>query len=359
MRNPDLPPDLSEVLVPASLLDRTETPPEADLISPSAAWDSIQTVSDCFRHSGWQPLRHRIYDALVRTGQHVNRVLDFVDCGSRAYVCKHRTEPNRFAVLGSGCRDRFCIPCQKTRSRIAGQNVTQYLAGSPVRFITLTLKHRDEPLAAQLDRLIGAFVRLRQRKFWKTNVVGGAAFLEVTLSVREQWHPHLHVLAHGKYVPYAVLRHEWYAVTADSYVVDVRCAKNDAEVVAYVAKYASKPFSGFISRCPCRLDELVWAMRGRRTILAFGTWRDLKATCTEPTGDWEYLCTLDELAYWARCRQAEWLAVLIAVAPGRAEQIMDAVDMDASRDPPNVPDLQSEQYMLFADTDIPDFLRHQ
>lgn len=346
-------------LVPASSLDRTERRPRPAQPSNSESWDSIQTISDCFRHGGWQPLRERVYSALIRTGQPENRILAFCDCGSRAYVCRHRTDPERYAVLGSGCRDRFCLPCQKSRSHVVAQNVTHYLAGSPVRFITLTLKHRPGTLASQLTRLVAAFTRLRQRRFWKQHVIGGAAFLEVTLSVTEEWHPHLHVLAHGKYIPYAVLRHEWLAVTGDSFITDVRCAKSDAEVVAYVAKYASKPFSGCISRSPAHLDELILAMHGRRTIVAFGTWKTLKATFEEPTGDWEYLCTLDELVYHARARQAEWLAILMAVAPDRAEAMMEAVGEAPARDPPDVPDLQAEQFLLFADTDTPAFYAHQ
>ncbi|KKM06451.1 hypothetical protein LCGC14_1743860 [marine sediment metagenome] len=346
-------------LVPASSLDPTERAPDRPLISDSESWDAIQTVATCFRHTGWQTLRHRIYRALIRTGQPENRILAFTDCGSRAYVCRHRTDTERYAVLGSGCRDRFCIPCQKSRSRVIGQNVTQYLAGGPVRFITLTLRHNHTTLAEQLTRLIAAFTRLRQRKFWKRHVVGGAAFLEVTLSVTEEWHPHLHVLAHGKYIPYAVLRSEWLAVTGDSYITDVRCAKSDAEVVAYVAKYASKPFSGFISRSPPHLDELIHAMHGRRTIVAFGTWRSLKATFEEPTGDWEYLCTLDELVYHARARQAEWMAILMAVAPHRAQAMLERIGDETTRAPPDVPDLQAEQFLLFADTDTPDFYANQ
>jgi hypothetical protein len=308
-----------------------------------------EQVAAVFRHSGWAESRRRVTQALKATGQTVARIQAFDGCGFGAFLCRKIDEPDRYRVMGSACRDRFCLPCQRDRSRIVGQNVVQFLKHTPVRFLTLTLKHSNDPLADQLHRLYVCLRTLRRRPVWTANVVGGAAFLEVTLEDDGRWHPHYHVLLQGKYMPKAEIRRAWHDITGDSYVIDIRMAGGDRDVVRYVSKYASKPFSGEISRRFDKLCELVRAMKGRRTIVAFGHWRRLTATSEETCHGWDYVCTLTELVERARTQAGEWLDILRTVRPEGYEALLAILPDQPSRAPPlpeHQPDDQRQQTMF-------------
>jgi len=157
------------------------------------------------------------------------------------------------------------------------------------RFITLTRRHSHAPLADQIDALYEAFNKLRRRSAWKKNINGGAAFLEIKVSERTGlWHPHLHIIATGKYFPAHELSREWLAVTMDSSVVDIRAVTDAGHVAAYVTKYVTKPMSITLLQHPDKLDEALVAMRGRRLAMTFGTWRGIKLEDVEPGSEgWE------------------------------------------------------------------------
>jgi hypothetical protein len=157
------------------------------------------------------------------------------------------------------------------------------------------------------------------------------------------------VLLQGKYMPKAEIRRAWHDITGDSYVIDIRMAGGDRDVVRYVSKYASKPFSGEISRRFDKLCELVRAMKGRRTIVAFGRWRRLTATSEETCHGWDYVCTLTELVERARTQAGEWLDILRTVRPEGYEALLAILPDQPSRAPPlpeHQPDYQRQQTMF-------------
>jgi hypothetical protein len=146
-----------------------------------------------------------------------------------------------------------------------------------VRFLTFTLKHNDTPLADQLDRLYLAFRTLRRRPLWRTQVTGGAMFLEVKVGKDGRYHPHLHVLAEGGWIDQKALSADWLAVTGDSFIVDVARVDDPGHRARYVTKYATKPADSTIIRDPAKLDEFLIAIKGRRLYQPFGNWRALLA----------------------------------------------------------------------------------
>lgn len=319
-------------------LDPPEIPRDFPPDSPLGPIDPSQTLSERWRHASWQTTRKRVYESLCRTMQPVARIHSFSACGSAAFVVKHRIEPDRYRIVGSGCRDRFCLPCARERSRVVVDNVTKYLKHQPVRFLTLTLRHRDVSLSEQLRRLYECFRKLRSSAYWRKHVTGGAAFLEVTLSLNGTWHPHYHCLIQGKYLPRSEVRRLWHEITGDSHIVDVRMARGDVEVIKYITKYVTKSFSGRISRDPEKLDELVAAMYRVRTIIAWGTWRDLQATEAVADTDWEYLCTLEDLVRRASLEGGLWQTVLDTLCPRSAPNLLrDIQHVDAQRGPPPFP----------------------
>lgn len=277
-------------------------PPESNgslgLTTPLRVEAPCDTPASCWRHSGWKADRDRVYRALQRTGQPPGRIAEFEACGDRVYVLQSRTDDTKFQLAGSGCHDRFCLPCAQTRSRTIAARTTAKIQGSEARFITLTLRTGSEPLTDSLDRLYTAFAALRRTHLWRSRVSGGVAFLEVKwFPETERWHPHLHVLTQGLFIPHGDLKAEWLRVTRDSSVVDIRLARNLNKVAEYVTKYASKPFNSSFLHDDDRLDEAVQALKGRRLATTFGTWRGYRLTTPLQDREWQVLGTLAQV-YW-------------------------------------------------------------
>jgi len=294
-------------------------------------------LADTWRHTGWADARRRVHLALVRTGQSLSRITAFDNCGSAAYVVRSVDDPDRYRIVGSGCHDRFCMPCARERSRIVATNVVAYLDRAPVRFATLTLRHSTAPLRDQLSHLIASFRRLRQSVIWRRHVTGGLACLEITRGSDDCWHPHLHVLMQGRYLSHSELRSAWFAATGTSTIVDIRMARGDAEVVKYVTKYASKPYDGEITRRPDLLDELITAMYQVKTLITFGDWRDLSTTAVTTEGAWEYVCSLADLVRRAAAMEHDALAVLAQLVGDRLTTLTDLVPDDDADLPPPLP----------------------
>lgn len=254
------------------------------------------SLSVTFRHSGWTHNRLLIAQALSRTHQPQSRQLNFSNCGSDAYVLRSLDNPEVYRLAGSACHDRFCLPCAQERSHAIALNVLELTQGRQTRFLTLTLKASSDPLATQLDKLYASFQALRRRKLWKDKVTGGVAFLEITWSDKTHtWHPHFHILVEGHYIPHSKLKNLWYQITGDSFVVDIRYVRDLRTASRYVTKYASKPFNNTYLNRPTQLDECILAIKGRKLLLTFGTWRGITLIRTPSDGAWEHVAPLDTI----------------------------------------------------------------
>lgn len=241
-----------------------------------------------FRHSGWAVRRRKVYHALMSTGQSENRIAAFANCGSALFVAVDHGSGNA-RLTCNACHDRFCVVCGRTKARVISAATTALIKAHSTRFLTLTLRASDTPLVDQLGRITRDFTVLRRRAWWKEHVDGGAAFLEVKVGENSgRWHVHLHVLVAGTYLPQAELSREWYAVTGDSFIVDVRECTDPAGRSRYVTKYVTKPASAEVFEDAARLEEFVKAIKGKRLCNTFGSWR---GTCLDPSapaeGEWE------------------------------------------------------------------------
>lgn len=271
-----------------------------------------------FAHTGWANDRKRVLDALLHAEQSSSRIRAFVDCSSAAWVLRHRTDLSRFKFVANCCHDRLCQKCSGMRTATVRTNLLAFLDGRESRFVTLTKRHTDRPLTDQLDDLYKCFRRLRQRTLWKERVTGGCAMLELEYNhASRRWHPHLHILLEGDFIPLADLKKAWLDVTGDSHVVDIRRVKNDLGAARYLTKYLAKALPAHILRTVHLLREAVSALRSRRFLLTFGTWS--KAKLTEPPSDdeweaWDHVTKFTDgtwpdhdfnaavrLAYWAWC----------------------------------------------------------
>lgn len=322
----------------SSLLDPPESTPQEQHTDPLGHFYAPNPFPDTFRHSGWHEHRLRVYRSLQRTEQSTSRLWAFRDCGTRPWIFRSKDDPTVYRVGTDQCRDRFCVPCGTDRARRIVSNMTTYLHGRTVRFITLTLAGNDNPLLVRLRHLAHSFARLRRRALWKRAVSGGVAFLEVKRSKDANgWHPHLHCIVTGTWIDARKLRKLWLDITGDSYIVDVQLVRSHLKLARYVVKYVSKPMNTSFANDPEHLDEAVLALKGRKMVTAFGTFADLHTTAQPDDTHWEPVLSLDDLNRRAANGEA-WALDLV-------EQFKVQVTAATSLPPPcETPDVRPCEY---------------
>ncbi len=241
---------------------------------------SIPTYGESLRHSCRSKFlaAETTYERLDRAKDH-SRAEDLRWCRSRAWFCRH-TETGEVRVASNSCRLRWCPVCAQSRVNYITHEVSEWTAAQAhPKFITLTLKHTEAPLDHQVKHLYLYFQKLRRRKDFKRCVTGGIWFFQIKKSESDNlWHPHLHCLVTGLYLPRRRLSKMWQDVTYGSMVTDIRPVHDPQKAANDVARYSSSP--GTLSS----LDlpdacELVDAMQGRRIC---GTWGTGRAVSLRP-----------------------------------------------------------------------------
>lgn len=311
--------------------------PRADYLEDLLAAPSAEIA---FRHSGWAPTRRKVLRALDSLPDGAARFARVATCGSRAWVYKSVEPVPRYAIRCRKCHDRFCTPCATARSHQVARNLARVVDPKHTRFVTLTLKHSDAPLADQLTRLYASFAKLRSRKLWRSTQNGGIAFLEVKRSRDgRSWHPHLHVLTTGRFLPQTQLAAAWLSVTGDSHIVDIRWIRRAGDACDYVAKYAAKGCCGTVIADPPALREAVAALAGRRTYLTYGTWRGKVMSAPEDDDgvEWVLVSTLESLLA-SRRLAGDRAGVILACLSAQAGEII-AADLPPPAD--TIPPLDS------------------
>lgn len=236
---------------------------------------------------------HRLYDDDERTRR-------FDECGRDAWVLQDTSNPNRFRISANYCHDRFCSPCLRCRATLIANNLTEFLDPLRVRMVTLTVATDGLSLVDSLKLLYTSFHKLRRSKLWKRTVTGGVGILEVKRSATQpRWHPHLHVLVEGGYIPQRELTAVWHAITKTSFIVDVRMVNDARHAAHYVTKYLTKPTALRFTHETDLLDETIVALHGRRTILAFGSWYRLGFTRPQDDTDWTPVDRLERIIEYA------------------------------------------------------------
>lgn len=249
-----------------------------------------------FRHSGWLRDRRRVFEALGTAFPRSTRLTRFAECGSRAWVIRNEDQPDLYAVASDHCHDRFCKPCASFRGRVIANNVAAYLRNRPYRFLTLTIRTTDLTLKQGVDKLYRCFAALRRTKIWDSKVSGGCAILEVKPKESGTgWHPHIHAILEGRYLPLPLIRRHWMRITTDSFIVDIAKGRDPEQAARYVSKYITKPFDDGTIRNPERLLQAVEALHGRRLVATFGRWRGQRLTVYTPTSTWIRIAPLGML----------------------------------------------------------------
>ena len=234
------------------------------------------------RHLCWSKRRGQVLAAASTGAFGRNRLLAFNCCGSQAMLSWHKS--GQWVLCQSfTCHDRFCTPCARARSARIASNLSKKISKSGSRFVTLTLSSDATPLTKQIDRLYRSFRTLRADEWWQHNVSGGCAFLEVTHNPHTGlWHPHLHPIIQGSFLPQHVLARKWFAITGNSPIVHIKAVADGETIARYVSKYAAKCMDDSVFDDRERLQELMISQSGRRFCMTFGNWRGWKLNEHEP-----------------------------------------------------------------------------
>jgi len=290
-----------------------------------------------FRHSFWRLKRATIEATITDLAPYSHALRRFQNCGQNCWILECATEPGRYRLGCDRCRSRWCDACGQERRRTVAKNLcaklcerfklaTPHIPCKHIRFLTLTLRSTTAPLVEQLDRLYSSFGKFRNRSRIKKSIRGGIAFLELSRN-RETgaWHPHLHILFEGDYLPQVVARTTWHEITRDSYIVDIRQIRTIAEAAGYVVKYATKSIGANVWRDPNALRECMVALVGRRTFNAFGTWKCLSlARPAADDLDWNPVCSLNTLITRARSGERNAVLLLARLTKGPTNEPTDS-----------------------------------
>lgn len=250
-----------------------------------------------FRHSFWRPRRRLTLDAFHVLDIPSSRIDRFTDCGAVQWVLRAKLFDGVYRVASNCCRDRWCEACSGERRRIIVRNVRDKMQNLDLRLLTLTLKSSDDMLTDQLDRIYRCFRLFRNRKKIKTSMMGGLYFVEITLNqTTGQWHPHLHVLFTGAFLPHRLASNEWLSCTGDSFIIHLVRLSGSDTAASYVAKYAGKAVPTSVWRSPDHFHEAIVALSGRRLFSTFGDFTALGLS-DNPSDDigWEALAPLHRI----------------------------------------------------------------
>lgn len=218
-----------------------------------------------------------------------NKRFNLENCRSTAWFVRN-IESGEVRVAANSCHLRWCPICSDSkRSYISHSVATWVEQQSHPKFLTLTIMHSNAPLEHQIDHLYKYFRLLRKRKDFREAVPGGFWFFQIKKSKASgQWHPHLHCLITGKYIPHSRLVCMWKEITYNSTVVDIRPIRDPAKASNDAARYAACP--GSLAGLPfADALELVECMHGRRICGTWGTARSvsLRAPACPDREKWE------------------------------------------------------------------------
>lgn len=307
--------------------------------TPDVLLEQHDELCSTFRHGFWHHRRQVTHSALKAASATDRQLEAFRTCGHGAWIHVSDEDRPRYRLSLNRCHNRWCEACAVEHRRVIVRNLREQLPRVPMRLFTFTLKSSARSLGDQLTRAWQCFSAWRKDRRIKPRLLGGLAFFEITLnSATGLWHPHLHVLTHGSYIPQDLARAVWSQVTGDSYIVDVRFCHNPEHAAAYVAKYASKSCGPNVHLDVGRLAECIKAFAGRRLIAAFGDWRSLSLSRTPPDDvGWSALMPLWELL--ARAAHGDREARFVLATLRRLDSELPVEPIPDTRSPPPLPEL--------------------
>ena len=202
----------------------------------------------------------------------------FLTCHNQAVFARNN-ETGYVRVLARSCHLRFCPICNRSREKLIRHNVVDWLETKKYpKFLTLTLKHSTDDLRSQIDRLYSCFRVFRRLKLIKQRVQSGIWFFQITRGKSgTEWHPHLHCVITGGYLPKSELQRDWMRITGESFMVDIRLIRDVKSAACEVARYAAQSCNIKTLNCE-EMFDLDEALKHRRICGTWGSARKQRLT---------------------------------------------------------------------------------
>lgn len=177
------------------------------------------------------------------------------------------------------CGNRFCQICSvKRQSRVRRRlkwltSQVEPPRGYGFKHLTLTISNMPT-LDDMVKKLTKSFRRMRQRAYWKNNVIGGAFVIEITGHPGD-WHAHIHAIIEARWMNYDRLKAIWIACSGSTGIYITRLSKN--KVVNYLTKYLTK--SGVSEELQMCMSD---ALKSARLFNPFGKWYAMNCLYRQP-----------------------------------------------------------------------------
>lgn len=271
-----------------------------DALETTVQTRRVQTRAQVCIHKPWEAAREKIAQALIEsTDASLSKRGDRID-DCCAYPQVAVTSKGKPALVLQCCKDQLCPRCQQHRGNEAARKIAGYVRQmNAPRLITLTLKHRKQPLKAELDRLHAAFRELRKQPIWHHKVKKGVYAIETTKNLQTaRWHVHVHIICDGEYFDQKQLSNVWKKITGDSHVVHIEAVHDRDKAARYVATYVAKP-ANVEAWSHDAIREYAVALHGRRLLHTFGGLHGVAIDEREKDGGGditEHLCSVQRVA---------------------------------------------------------------
>lgn len=178
------------------------------------------------------------------------------------------------------CGNRFCNICSSQRQKRVKNRINWLIKnrtkenGTLLKHLTLTITNSDN-LAKMTKHLVKSFRKLRNRKYFKQHIIGGAFVIELT-NKGNQWHAHIHAVVQSYRVDWETLRDLWIKCSHGSRGVFIQNIP-PVQAVRYLTKYISK------SELPEELQqEASCTLKNYRLFNPFGSWYDINRKYVPP-----------------------------------------------------------------------------
>lgn len=176
------------------------------------------------------------------------------------------------------CKDRFCDICSWGRRARVRRRIQEMVKKSPIlrgygwSHLVLTIEN-SQSIKEGLIKLTQSFRKLRQTKFWRSRVAGGAFVLEVK-NGSKGYHVHLHAVIYNKFLSKKQLNKAWEKSSGSIITFIKRTQKN--MILHYLTKYLSKP-----NEINADMSDMGRELARYRLFQPFGIWHGIKVEKTK------------------------------------------------------------------------------
>ncbi len=227
------------------------------------------------RHRRYRALCGRLAESLRQT-EYAHKALSVQDCHTVFHRLECRPAKHHWGLPAKPCNLRLCPFESRARSGRAVRKWGPVIEGvTEGRHLVLACRNSEKgSLKGGIAALWKAFGCLRKMAVF-VGVTGVLASLEVTFNQKAQsWHPHLHCVVQGPYMPYELMLAAWKAAT-DGAGQTVWISKIDRGTVRELLKYVTK-ISSF-ARDPQAVQEFLAVTHRMRFLRSYGVFYRLNA----------------------------------------------------------------------------------